>query len=95
MTPKFILPSGYQTRTVRFVLSRERHGWRFYGEANGYAVPARNPKGELLCNGMVFATRGEAATMAQMLGLPPYAVWNGRRRRYVGRGEEFIAEARS
>lgn len=94
MTPKFILPAGYQTRTVRFVLSRERNGWRFYGESNGYAVRARNPAGELLCNGDVFATRQDAAIMARALSLPAYATWNSRKRRYDGTAAEFVAVAR-
>jgi hypothetical protein len=94
MTPRFILPAGYAPRPMQFVLSRERNGWRFYGHADGYAVPARNPAGALLCNGETFATRGEAAIMARALDLPPYAVWNGRKRRYDGTGAVFPAVAR-
>lgn len=95
MSPKFILPANYQTRTVRLVLSRERNGWRFYGESNGYAVAARNANGELLCAGYTFSTKAEAALMARALDLPAYAVWNGRTKRYDGHGAEFIAAARN
>lgn len=42
MTPRFILPAGYTARDMQFVLSRERNGWRFYGHADGYAVPAHS-----------------------------------------------------
>ena len=95
MTPKFIMHSGYATRTVQFVLSRDRRGWKFYGrDHQGYLVPARNPAGELLCGGERFATKGEAATMAKALNLPTYATWNGRTRRYDGTGAECIAKAR-
>jgi hypothetical protein len=94
MTPKFILPAGYQTRTVEFSLSRDHRGWYFTGRHDGYAVPARNPAGELLCKGEKFATRHEAAIMARALELPAYAIWNGRKRRYDGKGAEFIAKAR-
>ena len=95
MQLKFILPANYQARTVRLVLSRERNGWRFYGESNGYAVIARNHKGEPLATGTVFSTRGEAALAARFLKLPPYAIWNGRTKRYDGHGAEFIAAARN
>lgn len=95
MQPKFILPTGYAARTVEFVLSRERNGWKFYGrDHQGYLVPARNPKGELLCAGVLFRTKREAYCMAKILSLPAYAMWNGRMRRYDGKGAEFTAFAR-
>jgi hypothetical protein len=94
MTPKFILPSGYTTRTMEFSLTRDHRGWYFVGRHDGYQVAARNPAGELLCKGEKFKTRHEAAIMAGALNLPAYAVWNGRTRRYVGKGAEFIAKAR-
>lgn len=95
MTPRFIMHSGYKTRKVEFVLSRERRGWKFYGrDSQGYLVPATNAKRAPLCNGDVFATQHEAAIMARALDLPAYAVWNGRKRAYDGRGAEFLAIAR-
>jgi hypothetical protein len=97
MTPRFILPKGHTPRDMTLVLSRDGSGkgWRFYGHADGYSVPARNHRHEPLCNGAVFATRAEAATMARALNLPPYAVWNGRTRRYEGKGAVIAAHPRT
>lgn len=95
MTPKFILPAGYQTRTVEFVLTRDYpRGWYFAGRHDGYVTAARNPAGELLCQGQRFDTRRDGEIVARALDLPAYAVWNGRKRRYDGKGAEFIAKAR-
>lgn len=88
MTPRFILPSGYAPRDMELVLSREIKGWKFYGrDAQGYCVPARNHRHEPLCDNVIFATKGEAAIMARALNLPAYAIWNGRKRAYDGKGE--------
>jgi hypothetical protein len=100
MTPRFIMHSGYKARKVEFVLSRERNGWKFYGrDANGYLVPATSPHtGKALGDGVTFASRDEAATYARFLrqtsSFPAYAVWNGRKRAYDGKGDTFLAIAR-
>jgi len=95
MNPRFLLNSGYQARTMEFVLSRDGSGWKFYGrDGQGYLVPARNPSLEPLCDGMRFATKGEAATIAKVLSLPPYAIWNGRKRSYEGKGARITAYPR-
>lgn len=84
--------TGYKSRKVEFVLSRERNGWKFYGrDANGYLVPARFLGDDV---NMVFATRERAGTIAKRHGFPAYAVWNGRKRTYDGKGAEFLAIAR-
>lgn len=90
----FTLPAGYAERDMEFVLTRERKGWKFCGRADGYAVPARNEKGALLCDGVTFATKSEAALMARALDLPPYAIWNGRKRAYDGSGAIIHATPR-
>lgn len=87
----FILPADYTPREMQLVLSRHGKGWKFYGYANGYSVPARNSRGELLCKGETFATKQEAGIMARALGLPAYAVWNGRKRCYTGHGAKLRA----
>lgn len=90
MTPRFILPAGYTPRDMEFVLSRSSNGkgWKFYGRSDqSYCVPARNHRHELICDGVTFATKHEAAIMARALNLPAYAIWNGRTRRYDGKGE--------
>lgn len=97
MTPRFILPSGYTPRDMQFVLSRSSNlkGWQFFGrDQHGYCVPARNHHHELLCNGEIFATKSEAAIMARALNLPAYAIWNGRKRSYDGKGEIIRAYPR-
>lgn len=95
MQPRFIMHRGYKVREVEFVLSRERKGWKFYGrDANGYLVPARNPSGLPLCDNVQFSTQREAATMARILDLPAYAIWNGRKRSYDGTGAKFTAYPR-
>jgi hypothetical protein len=92
MTPRFILPAGYQTRTVEFSLSRDHRGWYFVGRHDGYQVPARNPAGTLPIGH--FRRMLDAHEFARVHRLPAYAVWNGRHRRYIGKGAEFIARAR-
>lgn len=100
MTPRFIMHAGYKSRKVEFVLSRERNGWKFYGrDAQGYLVPATGPHtGKTLGDGVTFASRDEAAAYARMMGrtigFPAYAVWNGRKRSYDGKGATFLAIAR-
>lgn len=97
MTPQFILPNGYAAREMTLSLSRDSNGkgWRFFGVSDeGYSVRARNAKGEFICEGLAFANKQEAAIMARALELPPYAVWNGRKRRYEGEGAKFMAYAR-
>lgn len=99
MTPTFTLPSGYKSREVEFVLAPANYpkrGWQFFGRdaANRYSTPARNSRGAVLCSGDSFATRDEAAMIARALGLPAYAVWNGRKRAFVGTGAKFTAHAR-
>lgn len=97
MTPRFILPSDYASREMTFSLAPVRGGWQFFGRDadNRYSVPARNPAGELLCNGETFRTKHEAAIMARALDLPPYQIWNGRKRRFEGEGAKFPAHARN
>lgn len=96
MTPQFILNSGYTAREVTLVLTRASlgKGWEFRGFADGYSVPARNAKGDILFDGRPFATQHDAAIMARALELPAYAVWNGRKRCYEGEGAKFMAYAR-
>jgi len=96
MTPKFIMPSGYVTRTVELVLAPVEKGWRFYGrDHQGYAVIARTPEGKLLFGGAdTFRTKKDAASVARTLNLPAYATWNGRKHAYDGKGAEFVAVAR-
>lgn len=95
MTPIFILPTGYVTRTVELILSRAAYptkGWRFYGrDHQGYGVPAREGDGKPI---IVFKSRDDARQYARAWELPAYAIWNGRRRAYDGKGAEFIARAR-
>jgi hypothetical protein len=97
MTPRFILPANYAERDMMLVLSRSNNGkgWKFYGHADGYSVPARNHRHEVLCAGTEFATKAEAAMMARALNLPAYAIWNGRKRRYDGQGEIIRAYPRN
>ena len=94
MTPTFQLPSGYASREMIFALTRDGRGWRFVAHADGYQVPALNPAGKPLCDGVTFTTKREAAMMAEALNLPPYAVWNGRKRCYTGHGARFTVHAR-
>jgi hypothetical protein len=98
MTPKFILPAGYESRPMQLVLTRSTNGksWQFMGWHQGYAVPARNPAGELLCRGETFATKAEAAIMARALDLPAYGIWSGAKRCYdiPYNVPRFIAHAR-
>lgn len=92
MTPRFIMHSGYKSRVVEFVLSRERNGWKFYGrDSNGYLVPAKFLNDQF---NPIFATRTRAAEIAKRHGFPVYATWNGRKRAYNGKGAEFLAIAR-
>jgi hypothetical protein len=97
MTPKFILHTNYLPREVEFVLSKASpRGWQFFGrDRNGYIVPALNPHGQPLCDGVKFATQAEAAFMARTLDLPAYAIWDGRTRRYKGEGAKFQAFPRN
>lgn len=95
MTPRFQLPTGYESRDMVFSLSRDARGWHFVAQANGYQVPALNHRKEPLCGGTIFRTKSEAATMARILALPPYAVWSGRKRAYIGQGAVFRVHARN
>ena len=93
MVPTFILPTGYTPRTMRLVLSRSgsRH-WRFYGECDGYSVPARlgiDAHGAWAL--AAFATKADAAEHAKRHSFPAYAMWNGRKRCYEG--EAFTTTA--
>lgn len=97
MTPRFILPADYESRDMTFSLAPVRGGWKFFGRDgnNCYSVPARNPAGALLCDDVTFRTKHEAAIMAGALDLPPYQVWNGRKRRFEGEGFKTRAHART
>jgi len=100
MIPEFELPAGYASRKMRFVLAKVRNGWKFYGECAGYLVPAlsphRKPCGRVhLCDNTTFSTKAEAARMANILSLPTYAEWNGRKRAYVGKAAMFMVHART
>lgn len=96
MVPTFTLPAGYTGRFMRLVLTRASNGkgWKFMGEADGYAVPARRASGLDLSEGMVFPSRKRAAEFAYTYSLPAYATWNGRTRAYVGHAFTAWAEPR-
>jgi hypothetical protein len=104
INPVFTLPAGHEARPMRLVLSHawtpdwkpyrgRRVMWAFYGrDEQGFTVQARTPDGKLL-GSIPFDTRAEAQTWAKAAGLPAYAVWNGRAKRYDGLDAAYAAMA--